>query len=171
MEPLAMLLASNHRQTLDFFIVGLQDVSETDVDRRELLYNASVLAHYAQVSTASSGDLPAPSTLESVFDAFIIDPDQAFDSETLETAGTHCLMMTGFFEDQSRSRHNVRWYAELGAGFFFRAARRETHDARAQMMDTMGRRFEAWRVRHARLSRELRDRPFLLTLPTPPHTM
>ena len=38
------LLASDHRQTLDFFIVGLRDVSEPSVDRQELLYNASVLA-------------------------------------------------------------------------------------------------------------------------------
>ena len=43
------LLASDHRQTLDFFAVGLRDVSGPAVDTQELLYNASVLAHYAQV--------------------------------------------------------------------------------------------------------------------------
>ena len=51
MEPLAELLATNERQALEFFLVGLKDVSDADVDQRELLYNASVLAHYAQVST------------------------------------------------------------------------------------------------------------------------
>jgi hypothetical protein len=35
----------------------------------------------------------------------------------------------------------------------------------------MGRHFEAWRVRHARLSRDLRDTPFLLDLPAPRHVM
>ena len=38
-------------------------------------------------------------------------------------------------------------------------------------MDTMGRHFEAWRMRYSRLSRELRETPFLLNLPTPPRTM
>ena len=38
--------------------------------------------------------------------------------------------MAGFFEDQARTRHNVRWYADLGAGFFLRAAQREPRLAR-----------------------------------------
>ena len=54
MNPLRELLGADHRQTLEFFFLGLQDVSEPTVDRQELLYNASVLAHYAQVSTHSS---------------------------------------------------------------------------------------------------------------------
>ena len=45
MGPLRDLLAVNHRQTLEFFVTGLQDVSESGVDRQQLLYNASVLAH------------------------------------------------------------------------------------------------------------------------------
>ncbi len=50
MGPLGELLATDHQQTLEFFILGLRDVSEPTVDREELFYNASVLAHYAQVS-------------------------------------------------------------------------------------------------------------------------
>ena len=171
MGPLGTLLASDHRQTLEFFFISLKDLAGAEVDRRELLYNASVLAHYAQVSTATTTDFPTPSSLEAVFDTFVVDSGQAFDSGMLETAGTHCLMMAGFFEDQARNRHNVRWYADLGAGFFFRAAHREPQGSKALLMDTMGRHFEAWRLRYARLSRELRDTPFLLNLPTPPRTM
>ena len=171
MGPLRELLASDHRQTLEFFFIGLKDVSGTEVDQRELLYNASVLAHYAQVSTAASTEFPTPASLESVFDTFVVEPGQVFDAGMLETAGTHCLMMAGFFEDQARTRHNVRWYADLGAGFFFRAAQREPSDAKAMLMDTMGRHFEAWRMRYSRLSRELRETPFLLNLPTPPRPM
>ena len=37
-----------------------------------------------------------------------------------------------------------------------------------KLLDTIARRFEAWRQRHARLSRELRDQPFLLVPPKPP---
>ena len=72
-----------------------------------------------------------------------------------------------------RQRHNVRWYARLGASFYFRAAAHahESSPTRALFLDTMARHFEPWRVRHARLSRELRDTPFLLSLPTPRRTM
>jgi hypothetical protein len=171
MEPLRELLAVDSRKALEFFATGLQDVSEPSVDRQELLYNASVLAHYAQVSTASDTDFPTPAALASVFDNFVAAPDGTIDADLLETAGTHCLLMAGFFEDQMKRRHNVRWYAQLGATFYFRAARREASATRATLLDTMSRHFEPWRARHARLSRELRATPFLLDLPVPRRVM
>ena len=57
MEHLRELLAVNHRQALDFFVLGLRDVCETGVDWEELFYNASVLAHYAQTSTQTADKL------------------------------------------------------------------------------------------------------------------
>ena len=63
MDPLPELLAVDHQQALAFFVLRLQDVAEPDVDRDELLYNASVLAHYAQISTQADVDLPAPADL------------------------------------------------------------------------------------------------------------
>jgi hypothetical protein len=171
MGPLRALLASDHRQTLEFFFIGLKDVSDDRVSRQELLYNASVLAHYAQTSTATATEFPAPASLESVFDTFVLDGGQVHDTGLLETAGTHCLLMAGFFEDQARTRHNVRWYADLGAAFFCRAARVEAQPAKALLLDTMGRQFEPWRQRYSRLSRELRARPFLLSVPVPPRAM
>jgi hypothetical protein len=86
----------------------------------------------------------------------------------METAGAQCLLLAGFFEDQMRPRHNIRWYAELGASFFSRAAVQERSLPKARLLDAIGRRFEPWRRRHAQLSRELRDQPYLLTPPTPP---
>ena len=71
MDELLTLLATDHRRTLEFFFVHLQDVTETSVDRRELLYNASVLAHYAQVSTYSDIDFPTPPALATLFDHFV----------------------------------------------------------------------------------------------------
>ena len=41
MDPLRELLATDQRQALEFFFLGLQDVSEPTVDRQELLYNAA----------------------------------------------------------------------------------------------------------------------------------
>jgi hypothetical protein len=73
MGPLGELLASDHQQTLEFFIVGLRDVPEPTVAREELLYNASVLTHYAQVSTQAGVEWPAPASLSEVFDHFVTD--------------------------------------------------------------------------------------------------
>ena len=158
MGPFAELLASDARQTLEFFVVGLRDVSESTVDRDELLYNASVLAHYAQVSRNSDDDLPVPANLGDVFDNFVVDSTLRDDAEMMETAGAQCLLLTGFFETQMRRRYNIRWYVQLGSGFFLRAAAHERTQRKAQLLATIGRRFEFWRECHARLSRELNDR-------------
>jgi hypothetical protein len=171
MGPLSDLLTVDHRRTLESFFVGLKDVSEPDVDRQELLYNASVLAHYAQVSTRSDTEFPTPAALGAVFDHFVVDSSAAVDADMMEIAASHCLLMAGFFEDQMRRRHNVAWYAKLGAGFFFRAAALEGSFKKAELMHTMGKKFEPWRARYARLSRDLRSTPFLLDLPTPPRLM
>ena len=171
LDPLRELLATDQRQVLEFFFVGLQDVSETTVDRQELLYNASVLAHYAQVSTQADVDWPAPANLSAVFDHFVSDTTLLHDSLMMETAGAQCLLLAGFFEDQMRRRHNIRWYAELGASFFSRAAVQEPSLPKARLLHTIARHFEQWRQRHARLSRELRDQPYVLIPPKPPTLM
>jgi hypothetical protein len=163
MGPLRELLATDHRQALEFFFQRLKDVSGPGVDQDELLYNASVLAHYAQVSTQAEHELSAPASLTAVFDHFVVDQTLSDDALMLETAGAQCLVLAGFFEDQMRRRHNIRWYAEIGATFLSRAAVRESSSRKARLLDAIARRFEIWRQRHARLSRDLRDQPYLLT--------
>src|SRR5216117_2665085 len=153
MGPLRELLAIDHRQTLEFFVLRLQDISEPTVDRQELLYNASLLAHYAQVSTHPDVDLPTPANLSAVFDHFVSDTTLLHDGLMMETAGAQCLLLAGFFEDQMRRRHNIHWYAALGASFFRRAAVHEQSRPKAQLLDTISRHFEPWRQCHARLSR------------------
>jgi hypothetical protein len=168
MEPLRELLASDHRQTLEFFVTGLQELCNADVDRQELLYNASVLAHHAQVSTGSPVDLPTPATLSEVFDSFVFDTSLIRDSTMMEAAGAQCLLLAGFFEDQMKGRHQIEWYAKLGAGFYDRAAAHERSIRKAKLLDAIARRFEPWRQRHSQLSRELRDQQYLLTPPKTP---
>jgi hypothetical protein len=171
MDPLRELVSTDHHQTLEFFVLGLQDLCESNVDRRELFYNASVLAHYAQVSTHADVDLPLSANLSVVFDHFVLDTTLLQDSLLLETAGAQCLLLAGFFEDQMRRRHNIRWYAELGASFFSRAAEQEPSPDKSRLLNTIARRFEPWRQCHARLSRELRDQPYVLKRPGPPTAM
>jgi hypothetical protein len=168
MGPLRELLAIDQRQALEFFFQRLKDVSGPAVDPPELLYNASVLAHHARVSTHAEMELPTPATLSAVFDSFIVDSTLRRDSLLVEAAGAQCMVLAGFFEDQMRRRHNIRWYAQLGAGFLKQAALLEPSARKARLLDTVASRFEAWRQRHAQLSRELRDQPFLFAQPTPP---
>lgn len=171
MGALRELLATDDRLVLKFFIVGLQDVSGPTVDRQQLLYNASVLAHYAQTSTQADVEWPAPANLSTIFDHFVSDTTLLRDSLMMEIAGAQCLLLTGFFEDQMRQRHNIRWYTELGVGFFSRAALQEPSPHKARLLNAIATRFEWWRQRHARLSRDLRDQPYLLTPPSPPTLM
>ena len=168
MEPLRELLASDHRQTLEFFYAGLQEVVDPTVDRHELLYNASVLAHHAQVSTHAVADLPTPDTLTKVFDAFVLDTTHASDGEMMEAAGAQCLLLAGFFEDQMRRRHSIRWYAKLGASFYHRASAHQQSARKARLLSAIALRFELWRQVHAQLSRTLRDLPYLMAPPRPP---
>ena len=158
MGPYGELLAAGHLQTLEFFAVGLRDVSDISVDQDELLYNASVLAHFAQVSRFADTDLPTPANLGDVFDHFVADTTLLGDSEMMESAGAQCLLLTGFFETQMRQRYNIRWYVQLGTGFFRRAAAQERTANKARLLGTIANRFDFWRERHARLSRELGGR-------------
>jgi len=164
MGPLSELLATTHRQALEFFFLGLKDVCESDVDTHELLYNASVLAHYAQVSTQTGLEMPTPANLSAVFDHFVCNDTARPDVTVLEAAGAQCLLLAGFFEDQMKQRHSIRWYSGLGASFYNRAAGQERSAAKAQLLDTIARHFETWRQRHARLGRELRVQPYLISL-------
>src|SRR5689334_11456303 len=102
MEPLRELFAVDSRRALEFFVVCLRDVSEPDVDRQELMYNASVLAHYARVSSHDAVDLPGPKDLGTIFDHFVADSSLAEDGAVMETAAAQCLLLTGFFEDEMR---------------------------------------------------------------------
>jgi hypothetical protein len=170
-EPFGELLAVDSQRALEFFMTGLMDVSDSSVDRHELLYNASILAHYAHVSTQAGSEMPAPADAGDIFDQFIADPAVAADGPLMEAAGAQCLLLAGFFETQMRGRHSIRWYAELGAGFFNRAAACESAPDKARLLMMLAKHFEPWRRRHARLSRELRQQAYLLTPPPPASLM
>ena len=159
------LLAVTHREALQFFYEHLRDLPDrpATIPQNELLYNASVLAHFASTSTASADAFPpTPANLSTVLDVFVLDRSQHHDSEIMEAAASQCLVLTGFFADQMRHRHNIKWFASLGAGFYERAAAHESDRARSQMMAVMSGRFDFWRRQQRRLARELRDLPMLL---------
>ena len=161
MGPLDRLLSSDPRETLQFFFSGLRDVTLGQADEQAVLYNASVLAHFASTSTATTSGLPTPASLSTVFDNFVLDTSFRDDPEILELAGGQCLLLTGFFADHLKARFNLDWYGELGAGFYGTAASLSRTPAHRQMMVHMAGRFDYWRSNHLKLSRELRDLPYL----------
>jgi len=157
-------LAVSNGQALRFFFEHLRDVSEDDeAPEPELLYNASVLAHFATTSTGSTEFPSAPGSLATVFDLFIVDRSQHADPGIMEAAASQCLLLTGFFGAQLRARHNVNWYASLGARFYGQAADWGSDRSRAAMMRTMAARFAFWRRQQARLAKELHDLPLLVS--------
>ena len=157
-------LAVTSPQALRFFFERLKDVSEqSGAPEGELLYNASMLAHFASTSAASTDDFPAaPTSLTAVFDTFVLDRSGHHDPDILEAAASQCLLLTGFFGRQARRRHNVEWYAALGAGYYRQAAKRANDWERARMMRVMAGRFEFWRYQQDRLARELHETRLLL---------
>ncbi len=162
MEDFEGMFGVTKRGALEFFRVHLVDVASRPLDEDQLLYNASILAHYAQVSTQSTGGFPAPKCLVGVFDQFVLDTSMGEDPEVMEVAGAECLFLVGFFEDQMRRRHSIPWYSELGATFFFKASLNKKSRKRALFFEALARDFEDWRRLYARLSRELRDQRYLL---------
>jgi hypothetical protein len=159
-------LGVDNQQALRFFFEHLRDVAPSEPPAGELLYNASVLAHFATTSTASTTTFPpSPTSLGLVFDVFVMDRSQHADPDIMEAAGSQCLVLTGFFQDQQERRHNVAWYAALGASFYDRAAQYGRDHARMRMMTVMARRFDYWRQQHHRLAHELRDVAFLVSGP------
>ena len=125
MEPLSDLLGTSQRQVLEFFFIGLKDVSDADVDQEELLYNASVLAHYAQVSTQAGVDMPTPASLTSVFDQFVFDTalnaatnvDTLFEAEWPED---QILLDNDIFTALRSTTATID--GTLGAGYYFEGA-------------------------------------------------
>jgi hypothetical protein len=159
-------LATDEHQALQFFFDHLRDaIEQSDAPPEELLYNASILAHYALTSTTSVDFPRAPTTLDTVFDVFVLDRSQHTDPEIMEAAGSLCLLLTGFFGAQLSHRYNVEWYASLGASFYDRAALHSVERSRRAMMAAMALRFRFWRRQQARLARELAEQATLARYP------
>src|SRR5205085_2650521 len=104
----------------------------------------------------------SPDSLSTVFNLYVLDQSQHSDPEILEAAAAQCLLMTGFFQHQLRRRHNVRWFAGLGSGFYDSAAHLSRDRARVALLARMAVRFEFWRQQQSRLAEELRDDPRLI---------
>ena len=80
-------LAVSQGHALRFFFEHLRDLSDdAHASEGELLYNASVLAHFATTSAASTDFPGSPATLDTVFNLFVLDRSQDRKSTRLNSS-------------------------------------------------------------------------------------
>ena len=171
MDEFVNLLPVNHKMTLEFFVIELVYVlDDRPVSRAQLLYNASVLAHYSQTSTENVLNIPTPRDLRNVLDRFIFQNHiLTGDPELFEISGAETLFVTGFFGDQvfASGRHNLRWCKEIGAGFYRKASQCSRSPKKRELLGEIAISFSYWVGVYRELGRALRrnqDDRFLLRL-------
>lgn len=168
------ILGCDSMATLNFFYQYLREEAggRKALAVEETVYTASVLAHYTQVTRAAGEGFPAPATLSDVFNnfvgilypAFLAEDREALPAnpEIMEAAGSQTLLMAGFFRDQMRRRHAVHWYDDLGGEFYNKVAAKTSDQRKAALMQRMSIHFPVWAEVCCKVSRTLRDQPYLL---------
>ena len=143
------LLATDERRALEFFLVHLRDVCEPSVARDELLYNASVLAHYAQVSTATTVGMPM---LGGLVPYRSVRPrhDDARGSRPDGDGGGAVPHPGGFLRGSDAPAARGGVVHRAGGRVFSSAAAHQESEQKARLLHALSRHFEQWRQRHAR---------------------
>jgi hypothetical protein len=159
------LIAVDSGTALRFFAEHLRETVGTRRFREdEVLYVASILAHYSQTSRSDTMSIPSMANLSEVFDNFVLSTIPANDSEMLEIGGSQVLLFAGFFRDQMSRRHNVRWYDQVGQSLYERAGQHSTNPKKRELFDHLSETFPAWTVACRNLSRSFRENRLLLRI-------
>lgn len=126
MDGMQSLLAVNEKIAFDFFKTRLGEElpSNWPHPKEEFLYIVSVLAHYAQTSCSSTDSWLTPTTdLREFFERFVTGEVIKGDVEMYQWAGSLVVLHAGFFREQAKKRHNVRWYDQIGQSYYENASR------------------------------------------------
>jgi hypothetical protein len=123
------------------------------------------------VSCASTNGFSCPRTLIDVYENFVSSGNPALTRSKLdlgicEIAGGQCLFLSGFFERELQSRHNIRWYIYNGRRFYTLVAENTVERERGAKMQKMADQFEIWHGAYSSLRRHLRESQYILNLPT-----
>jgi hypothetical protein len=157
------LVAVNAERAFKFFLASLRETAVTEIYRDdEMLYVASILAHYSQTSRFDTTSMPCMANLSEVFDNFIL--QTSTDSEVLEFGGSQILLFAGFFRDQMHRRHNVKWYDQVGQSLYEKASQHSNNPKKRELFDRLSESFPAWTVICRNLSRTLRENRLLLKI-------
>ena len=170
MSYLKGLLAVNSEQTVKFFLGHLGKGVAPVSTEAEVIYVASILAHYAHTSRGDTTSMPLSGSLYEVLESFVLPGFTAEgasglqDPEILEIAGSQTLLLVGFFRDQMRRKHNLGFYDNLGRGFFGRASNRLHHGGKADLLRQVAQHFPGWAASCCKMSRTLREERYLLKM-------
>jgi hypothetical protein len=129
-----------------------------------MFYVATILAHYSQTSRFDTTSLPCMANLSEVFDNFVLQIGELADSEILEFGGSQVLLFAGFFRDQMRARHNVKWYDQIGQSLYERAGQHSNNSKKRELFDRLSGSFPAWTMACSNMSRTLRENRLLLKI-------
>lgn len=168
MNDFAALYGVDSHGALKFFFENLREEISSEITEDETLYVSSILAHHA-VTSRYDPDFMSPSgSLYDLFDTFVLPGLTAegfsglHDPEILEVAGSHTLLLVGFFRDQMNKRHNLEWYDQIGSGFFVRSSNLFKDRNRASLLRQVALHFPTLALSCRNMSRTLRDRRYLL---------
>jgi hypothetical protein len=164
------LLKLNSGEILKFFFLEL---SETETGRNlshhETLHVASVLAHFAQVSTtAPASSLPAPASLSQIFRQIHFLDELSIatlkDAEILRMTAALALFAVGFLSREARKPSELQWFISQGRAFYVRASAFSTSETDQKTYYKMSRNFVAWARACRDIQRELRYMPFAIDM-------
>ena len=159
------LIAVDSDKALNFFLANLRETMGTRRFRDdEILYVASILAHYSQTSRSDTTSLPSMADLSEVFDNFILQTITHNDSEMLEIGGSQTLLFAGFFRDQMLRRHNVKWYDQIGQSLYERASQHSKNLRKRELFDRLSESFPVWTIVCRDLNRTLRENRLVLRI-------
>jgi hypothetical protein len=159
------LVAVDSRRAFNFFLSSLRETAVAErFNDDEMLYVASILAHYSQTSRFDTTSMPCMANLSEVFDNFVLQTTRLTDSDILEFGGSQVLLFAGFFRDQMQARHNVIWYDQVGQSLYERASQHSKHLKKRELFDRLSESFPVWTIVCRNLSRTLRENRLLLRL-------
>jgi len=162
------LLQFNSSNTLQFFYTELRDTnSARELSQLEALHVASMLSHYAHVSTfAPAADMPPPAGVDEVAKRFtVLDAlaaGQLKDQETVRSAAVQCLFSLAFYRKWLEGRRQTEWLEDHGRAYYRHTSNLSTSDNDRKTFWLMSRNFVSWVRACQELQTDLRDRPFLL---------
>lgn len=165
MDPVfAEMISVDSNRAFNFFLSGLSDISNKDKHNQETLYVASVLAHYAQVSCFSRDCVGPFSNLSQIFDTFFLNNLFLDDPEMLEVGGSQVLLLSGFFRDQMKKRHNVNWYDKIGCSFYDQAASLSKDPKKKELFYNLSVSLPEWNLICRNFNRQCFENRFLLKI-------
>jgi hypothetical protein len=159
------LVAVDSERAFNFFLASLRETAVTERFKDdEMFYVASILAHYSQTSRCDTTSMPCLANLSEVFDNFVLQTARLTDTELLEFGGSQVLLFAGFFRDQMRPRHNVKWYDQVGQSLYEKAGQHSTNLKKRELFDGLSESFPAWTMLCSNLNRTLRENRLLLKI-------